>query len=104
MHFLQAIWSRCNPIYRKIKEEIRSGNLGEILHVQCQFLVPICNVDRINKPELGGGGLHDVAIYTIQLATMVFNNEKPVKITADASLSDQGWPLHVLLILCTDRI
>nr|XP_011421042.2 trans-1,2-dihydrobenzene-1,2-diol dehydrogenase isoform X2 [Crassostrea gigas] len=97
--FMEAIWSRCNPIYRKIKEEIRSGNLGEILHVQCQFLVPICNVDRINKPELGGGGLHDIAIYTIQLATMVFNNEKPVKITADASLSDQGVDLNGCITL-----
>lgn len=59
-------------------------------------MVPICQVDRIKKPELGGGGLHDLAIYTIQLATLVFNNEKPVKITADASLSDQG--LHYMFI------
>lgn len=97
--FMEAVWTRCFPIYRKIKEEIRSGNLGEIQHVQCQFMVPICQVDRIKKPELGGGGLHDIAIYTIQLATLVFNNEKPVKITADASLSDQGVDLNGCITL-----
>ena len=89
-HSLQAIWSRCFPVYRKIKEEVRSGNLGEIQHVQCQFCVPISNVDRITKPELGGGALHDLGIYVIQMATLLFNNEKPVRITADASLTDQG--------------
>ncbi|XP_052704838.1 trans-1,2-dihydrobenzene-1,2-diol dehydrogenase-like [Crassostrea angulata] len=90
--FMEAIWSRCFPIYRKIKEEIHSGNLGEIQHVQCQFCFPMVNLnmDRVIKPELGGGVLHDLGIYTIQLATMVFNNEKPLKITADASFSDQG--------------
>ncbi|XP_052704841.1 trans-1,2-dihydrobenzene-1,2-diol dehydrogenase-like [Crassostrea angulata] len=88
--FMEAIWSRCFPIYRKIKEEIHSGNLGEILHVQCQFCYSVVETIRFKKPELGGGGLHEVGIYTIQLATMVFNNEKPLKITADASFSDQG--------------
>ena len=89
-HSLQAIWSRCFPVYRKIKEEVQSGNLGEIQHVQCQFCVPISHVDRITKPELGGGALHDLGIYVIQMATLLFNNEKPVRITADASLTDQG--------------
>ncbi|XP_062587496.1 trans-1,2-dihydrobenzene-1,2-diol dehydrogenase-like isoform X2 [Saccostrea cucullata] len=88
--FMEAIWSRCNPIYRKIKEEVRAGNLGEIKHVQAHFFVPIDKVDRIAKPELGGGAVHDIGLYTIQLATMIFNNEKPVKITADATLSNQG--------------
>lgn len=54
-------------------------------------------MDRIKKPELGGGGLHDIGIYPIQLATMVFNNEKPVKITADASLSDQGSSYYMYM-------
>lgn len=97
--FMEAVWTRCFPIYRKIKEEIRSGNLGEIQHVQCQFFVPISRVERINKPELGGGSLHDLGIYPIQLATMVFNNEKPIKITADASLSDQGVDLNGCITL-----
>ncbi|XP_061194134.1 trans-1,2-dihydrobenzene-1,2-diol dehydrogenase-like [Saccostrea echinata] len=88
--FMEAVWSRCNPIYRKIKEEVRAGNLGEIKHVQAQFFVPIDKVDRVAKPELGGGALHDIGLYTVQLATMIFNNEKPVKITADSTLSDQG--------------
>jgi len=52
-------------------------------------------MDRVIKPELGGGVLHDLGIYTIQLATMVFNNEKPLKITADASFSDQGLSYYM---------
>nr|XP_022340348.1 trans-1,2-dihydrobenzene-1,2-diol dehydrogenase-like [Crassostrea virginica]XP_022340349.1 trans-1,2-dihydrobenzene-1,2-diol dehydrogenase-like [Crassostrea virginica]XP_022340350.1 trans-1,2-dihydrobenzene-1,2-diol dehydrogenase-like [Crassostrea virginica]XP_022340351.1 trans-1,2-dihydrobenzene-1,2-diol dehydrogenase-like [Crassostrea virginica] len=97
--FMEAIWSRCFPVYRKIKEEVRSGNLGEIQHVQCQFCVPISHVDRITKPELGGGGLHDLGIYVIQMATLLFNNEKPVRITADASLTDQGVDQNGCIVL-----
>ncbi|XP_056004582.1 trans-1,2-dihydrobenzene-1,2-diol dehydrogenase-like isoform X2 [Ostrea edulis] len=88
--FMEAVWSRCFPVYRKIKEEVRSGNLGEIQHVEVQFCFPINKVDRIAKPELGGGGLHDLGVYPIQLAAMIYNNEKPQKITADGTLSDLG--------------
>lgn len=67
-----------------------SGKLGEIKHVQAQFCKPINKVERVAKPELGGGGLHNLGIYPIQLATMIFNNQKPERITADGTLSDLG--------------
>ncbi|XP_048753467.1 trans-1,2-dihydrobenzene-1,2-diol dehydrogenase-like [Ostrea edulis] len=88
--FMEGIWSRCFPVYRKIKEEVLSGKLGEIKHVQAQFCKPINKVERVAKPELGGGGLHNLGIYPIQLATMIFNNQKPERITADGTLSDLG--------------
>ncbi|XP_061194135.1 trans-1,2-dihydrobenzene-1,2-diol dehydrogenase-like [Saccostrea echinata] len=88
--FMEAVWTRCFPVYRKIKEEVRAGNLGDIKHVQAQICIPLSQVNRITDPELGGGGLYDIGVYTIQLATMIFNNQTPEKITADATLSDQG--------------
>jgi dihydrodiol dehydrogenase / D-xylose 1-dehydrogenase (NADP) len=89
---MQAVWSRCFPVYRRIKEEVQSGNLGEIRHVQAEFCFHKNEVERIAKPELGGGGLYDLGVYPVQLACMIYNNEKPEKITADATLSDQGSP------------
>ena len=58
--------------------------------------------DRIKTPrafemELGGGIVKDIGIYTIQLACLVFNNEKPEKICVNSQLLDTSkcW-----LLLC----
>ncbi|XP_061194137.1 trans-1,2-dihydrobenzene-1,2-diol dehydrogenase-like isoform X2 [Saccostrea echinata] len=88
--FMEGLWSPCFPVYRKIKEEVRAGNLGEILCVQAQFCIPIIGFERIANPDLGGGGLHEIGLDTIQLSNMIFNNEKPEKITADSKMSDRG--------------
>ena len=53
-------------------------------------MVPIKDIDRIRKLELGGGAILDIGIYPIQLACLMFNNETPIKITATGHLMDTG--------------
>ena len=40
--------------------------------------------------EFGDGALLPVGCYAVQLATMVFNNERPQKITATAEFDEKG--------------
>ena len=47
------------PSYLKLKEELQSGSIGEILDINSQFGVTI-NADRVAKKELGGGALLDI--------------------------------------------
>jgi len=47
-------------------------------------------VVRVFDLELGGGVMKDIGIYLVQLACLVFNNEKPEKICASGHLWDTG--------------
>ncbi|XP_033757083.1 trans-1,2-dihydrobenzene-1,2-diol dehydrogenase-like [Pecten maximus] len=89
LYFMEATWSRCFPIYQKIKAEIASGNLGDVELLTAKFAIPIKDVPRLKEKALGGGCLLDIGIYTIQLACMVFD-EMPEKITADGVLNEEG--------------
>ncbi|KAK3096517.1 hypothetical protein FSP39_000946 [Pinctada imbricata] len=87
---MEATWSRAFPIYRKIREEIDSGSLGDIQLVTASFCLPIIHVERLKNIDLGGGSLLDIGMYTVQFANWVFKNEKPVSIKAVATLSENG--------------
>jgi len=46
--------------------------------------------DRVFEMELGGGVMKDLGVYLVQLACLVFNNEKPEKICVNGHLWDTG--------------
>ena len=52
LFLMEAIWSRCQPTYLKLKEELTKGAIGEVMHVQSEFGFPI-KADRVNKKSLG---------------------------------------------------
>jgi dihydrodiol dehydrogenase / D-xylose 1-dehydrogenase (NADP) len=74
----------------QIKQEIANGEIGELKFFSGSFMVPVGNVERVKKLELGGGGLLDIGIYPIQLACLMFNHEKPIKITCTGHLMPTG--------------
>lgn len=88
LFLLEAIWSRFNPIYRKVVEEIQSGTIGEVLQVQVDFGVKLEHKDRVTKKDLGGSVLLDIGVYCIQFATLILG--KPDKIQATGHLNDSG--------------
>jgi len=90
LFLMEAIWSRCFPLYAKVREIIQSGAIGDVLHVLAQFGVEIANVERVSQKELGGGAILDIGIYTTQLVSMVFNAQTPNKIVATGHLSKTG--------------
>ena len=55
--------------------------------------------DRKRGKEFGDGALLALGCYAVQLAAMVFNNERPQKITASAEFSDEGQIYDALLKL-----
>merc|ERR1711935_64959 len=89
LFLMEAIWSRFQPSYLKLKEEIDKGLIGEVSHVQAEFGFNI-EADRLNKKELGGGACLDIGIYCIQLAQFVFNGEKPNKVLACGHMNEDG--------------
>ncbi|KAG8253982.1 trans-1,2-dihydrobenzene-1,2-diol dehydrogenase-like [Homalodisca vitripennis] len=88
LFLMEAVWSRCFPVYEELRKALLSKTIGDVLYVNTQFGAKI-EVDRIWKKELGGGTVLDLGIYTLQMATLVLGNS-PIKVVAAGHLNDEG--------------
>ncbi|XP_050450446.1 trans-1,2-dihydrobenzene-1,2-diol dehydrogenase-like [Cataglyphis hispanica] len=90
LFLMEAVWSRCFPVYDAIRKELASGNIGDIYQVIVSFGFGISNIDRISKKELGGGTVMDLGIYCLQFSCLAYNNEMPESIKASGILNENG--------------
>ncbi|MEE4195767.1 MAG: Gfo/Idh/MocA family oxidoreductase [Anaerolineae bacterium] len=88
---MEAMWTRFLPVQLKVQEWLKKGEIGDVLSLTCDFgfRTDFNPEGRLFNPELGGGALLDVGIYTISYASMVFG-QQPEKIHADAFLGKSG--------------
>ncbi len=66
----EAIWTRYMPSRNIINEVISSGIIGDIKTVTANLSYNISDKERLINPELAGGALLDVGVYTINFALM----------------------------------
>lgn len=85
----EAIWTRYMPSRRLIDEVIASGELGQIQTVTANLGYDIDQVPRIRLPELAGGALLDLGVYTLNFAAMVLGKDV-VKTQSIATMFDTG--------------
>jgi len=90
LFLMEAIWSRFFPAYKKLREEIENGGIGDVLQVFVSFGVLIADVDRVKLKEMGGGTILDIGIYCIQFASWVFGGEKPLKVISSGHMNEHG--------------
>lgn len=101
LFLMEAVWSRCFPLYTSMRELIKSGELGKINFLEAHFMSDGANAlwrDRLTKTDLGGGSLWDQGVYALQLADWIFG-EEPVKVHAVGSLLDSGVDGSVCITL-----
>jgi predicted dehydrogenase len=99
LFFMEAMWMRCNPVIRRMKQLADRGDLGRIQQVRADlgFLVDRPETDRLLAPELGGGALLDMGIYPLTFAYLFLG--EPEKVEAVAELSPTGIDLNIALSL-----
>lgn len=44
---MEAIWSRCFPVYERLGELVKSGAIGEVKHIDVTFGKPLEHKERI---------------------------------------------------------
>ena len=71
----EAIWTRYMPSRDIINETIKSGIIGKVTSLTANLGYVVNKKERLIEPELGGGALLDVGVYTINFAIMVFGNK-----------------------------
>ena len=87
---MEAMWTRFTPIMVKLREVVNAGAIGELRMVEADFgfRAGFDPKGRLFNPELGGGALLDVGVYTISLASMLLGN--PTAVTGLACLGETG--------------
>lgn len=68
----EAIWTRYQPMRAVIDQAVAGGLIGEPKRLTASLGYPITGNRRIVDPELAGGALLDVGVYTLNFAEMVF--------------------------------
>lgn len=70
---VEAMWSRFLPALHKLRQLLAEGAIGEVrmMYADFGFRAGFNPQSRLFDPNLAGGGLLDVGVYCVSLASMV---------------------------------
>lgn len=103
LFLMEALWSRFLPPYRRLAELLDHGAIGEIQLVEADFgfVLPVDPAHRLFDPERGGGGLLDLGVYPVQLASLVLG--APDRVAAIGRVGVTGVDEQVAAVLGYSR-
>lgn len=90
LFLMEAVWSRCFPIYHQLTKLIKEGVIGEVMYINACLGFPLHNVPRTIHKELGGGGILDVGVYPLQFVQYLYRGLKPIKFVGAGHLNEHG--------------
>lgn len=69
---MEAMWTYCDPVVRRMTELVHDGAIGEVRAVHADFGLPgpIEPDHRLRDPALGGGALLDLGVYPVSFAQL----------------------------------
>ncbi len=85
----EAIWTRYLPMRHMLDEVIASGIIGEVCSLTANLGYVINHVPRLADPELAGGALLDLGVYTINFMLMVLGNDYE-RFDSTVTMTDTG--------------
>ncbi|MCD7737008.1 MAG: Gfo/Idh/MocA family oxidoreductase, partial [Lachnospiraceae bacterium] len=71
----EAMWVRYMPMSVTLKKLLESGRIGKIVGLTANLGYSLMHVERMVRPELAGGALLDLGVYTMNFATWVLGDE-----------------------------
>ncbi len=71
----EAIWTRYMPSRKIIDDIVKSGKLGKIVTIDSNLGYKINMNERMVNPELAGGCLLDLTVYTLNFSSMIHGND-----------------------------
>lgn len=90
LFLMDAMWTRFLPHMVRLRKLLAANVIGELrmLTANFGFRADFNPQSRLFDPALGGGGLLDVGIYPVALASMLFG--APQSIASQATLGETG--------------
>jgi len=91
LFLMEAMWTHFFPAMAKIRDLVSGGVIGDVRMVKADFCFrgAWTPEGRLLNPELGGGALLDVGVYTLAFTHMVMGRE-PVGVTGAAHIGETG--------------
>ncbi len=77
----EAFMVRFHPQWRRAREIVRAGAIGETQAIQTLFTYRLLDPENVRNRPPGGGGLYDIGCYAILTARYVFGAE-PLRVAA----------------------
>lgn len=98
LFLMEAMWARFTPLMRRLDEMLREGAIGDVVMVESDlgFRLSDDPLPRLVEPELAGGALLDVGVYTIAFTFMVLG--KPDRITSTMHFGAKGTDDHTVAL------
>lgn len=96
---LEAMWTRFNPLVQRLATLTCAGGLGELraVHAAFGFAAPYDPRGRLWAPELAGGALLDLGVYTVDVARLLLGRATLERVTG--SLAPTGVDAESTLTL-----
>ncbi|KAL1110022.1 hypothetical protein AAG570_014180 [Ranatra chinensis] len=94
----EAIWPRYVPFTKTLKQLLAEGVVGTPRLLTANLGYPVSHIERVYKPELAGGALLDIGVYTLNFASMIFGDDV-VSTTSSAVLTQTGVDEHSSITL-----
>ncbi|GHD98131.1 Gfo/Idh/MocA family protein [Streptomyces alanosinicus] len=96
---MEAMWTYCNPLVRRLKALVDDGVIGDVRTVQADFGLagPFPPAHRLRDPALGGGALLDLGVYPVSFAQLLLG--EPDAVAGSALLSPEGVDLQTGAVL-----
>lgn len=96
---MEGMWVRFLPSFSKLIHLVEQGDIGEVISIKASmsYQAPKDDNNRYYNPELGGGALLDLGIYTLFLSVLCMG--RPDQVHAIARRSDKGVDEHSVVLL-----
>lgn len=76
---------------RRVRTLIQTGVVGKVHHFHGAFIAEMPeDIERIYDPAMGGGGLLDIGIYPLSIASWVFGRQTPRVVSAMGMVHPRG--------------
>ena len=70
---------------------IDDGVIGKVHHFQGTFIAEMSEeTERLYNPDMGGGGVLDIGIYPLSIASWVFGRQTPKAVSAMGMIHPRG--------------
>lgn len=89
LFLMEALWSKCQPVFRQLMEWKDQGMFGEIRGVEGRFYTKGNREHRLYRDKNQGGALYDLTIYPLTYACALLGME-PEAVHARAVIDGDG--------------
>ena len=88
----EAIWTRYQPVVPMVRQLMREGRIGDLRLITASIGYSMGNKPRIMRPDLCGGALLDLGVYSLNFVRM-FCDADIDRITSQCVKSETGMDL-----------